>query len=100
MCVCKRGYQGSKSRSHTGSHHLAPPYQVDDGWPLRLWKGSVEVDASQKEALQRVLREHGHWEKTLKQSAVVQTLTKDTEVYRYLLQGLGSRPPQEHLLLR
>ncbi|XP_071025552.1 rho GTPase-activating protein 7-like isoform X1 [Oncorhynchus clarkii lewisi] len=74
--------------------------KVDDGWPLRLWKGSVEVDASQKEALQRVLREHGHWEKTLKQSAVVQTLTKDTEVYRYLLQGLGSRPPQEHLLLR
>ncbi|CDQ71065.1 unnamed protein product [Oncorhynchus mykiss] len=74
--------------------------KVDDGWPLRLWKGSVEVDAPQKEALQRVLREHGHWEKTLKQSAVVQTLTKDTEVYRYLLQGLGSRPPQEHLLLR
>ncbi|TNM84415.1 hypothetical protein fugu_008593 [Takifugu bimaculatus] len=33
-----------------------------------------------------------------------QTLTKDTEVFRYLLQdqgqGLGARPPQEHLLLR
>ncbi|KAK6317193.1 hypothetical protein J4Q44_G00125930 [Coregonus suidteri] len=74
--------------------------KVDDGWPLRLWKGSVEVDAPQKEALQRVLREQGLWEKTLKQSAVVQTLTKDTEVYRYLLQGLGPRPPQEYLLLR
>ncbi|XP_029483491.2 rho GTPase-activating protein 7 isoform X1 [Oncorhynchus nerka] len=74
--------------------------KVDDGWPLRLWKGSIEVDAPQKEALQRVLREQGLWEKTLKQSAVVQTLTKDTEIYRYLLQGLGPRPPQEHLLLR
>uniref|UniRef100_A0A8C7HZI2 Si:dkeyp-23e4.3 n=1 Tax=Oncorhynchus kisutch TaxID=8019 RepID=A0A8C7HZI2_ONCKI len=74
--------------------------KVDDGWPLRLWKGSVEVDAPQKEALQRVLREQGLWEKTLKQSAVVQTLTKDTEIYRYLLQGLGPRPPLEHLLLR
>lgn len=65
-----------------------------------MWKGSIEVDAPQKEALQRVLREQGLWEKTLKQSAVVQTLTKDTEIYRYLLQGLGPRPPQEHLLLR
>uniref|UniRef100_A0A8C8MAF3 Uncharacterized protein n=1 Tax=Oncorhynchus tshawytscha TaxID=74940 RepID=A0A8C8MAF3_ONCTS len=74
--------------------------KVDDGWPLRLWKGSIEVDAPQKEALQRVLREQGLWEKTLKQSAVVQNLTKDTEIYRYLLQGLGPRPPQEHLLLR
>ncbi|CDQ60252.1 unnamed protein product [Oncorhynchus mykiss] len=74
--------------------------KVDDGWPLRLWKGSIEVDAPQKEALQRVLREQDLWEKTLKQSAVVQTLTKDTEIYRYLLQGLGPRPPQEHLLLR
>lgn len=78
--------------------------QMNDGCPLWMWRGSVEVEAPQAELLHRLLREQELWERRLRQASVIQTLTKDAEVYRYLLQdqghGLGSRPPQEHLLLR
>lgn len=77
---------------------------MDDGCPLCLWRGSVEVDAPQEELLHRLLREHGLWEANLLRSEVVQTLSKDAEVYHYVLRGqshgLGSWPLQEHLLLR
>ncbi|XP_063751648.1 rho GTPase-activating protein 7 isoform X2 [Eleginops maclovinus] len=78
--------------------------KMDDGCPLWMWRGSVEVDAPQKELLHRLLREQQLWEGSLRQASIIQTLSKDAEVYRYLLHssglGLGSWPPQEHLLLR
>ncbi|XP_041807759.1 rho GTPase-activating protein 7 isoform X2 [Chelmon rostratus] len=91
--------------SHPAPEHVELAFKkMDDGCPLWMWRGSVEVEAPQKELLHRLLRERELWEGGLRQAAVIQTLSKDTEVYRYLLQGqghsLGSRPPQEHLLLR
>lgn len=51
-----------------------------------------------------LLREQELWERNLCQAVVIQTLSTNAEVYRYLLQdqghSLGFRPPQEHLLLR
>ncbi|KAK2828032.1 hypothetical protein Q5P01_019066 [Channa striata] len=90
---------------HPAPEHVELAFKkMDDGCPLWMWRGSVEVDAPPKELLHRLLREQELWEGNLRQAAIVQTLSKDTEVYRYLLQsrdhGLGSRPPQEHLLLR
>lgn len=77
---------------------------MDDGCPLWMWRGSVEVEAPHKELLHRLLREQELWEARLCQASVIQTLSKDSDVYRCLLQGqahgLGSWPPQEHLLLR
>lgn len=79
---------------------------MNDSCPLWMWRGSMEVEAPQMELLHRLLREQELWEGSLCQAAVIQTLSKDVEVYRYLLQdqdqghGPGSRPPQEHLLLR
>lgn len=62
------------------------------------------MDAPQQDLLRRLLREQQLWEGNLSQAAVMQTISKDTEVYRYTLQGrghgLGSQPPQENLLLR
>lgn len=48
--------------------------QVDDGCPLWLWRGSLEVDAPQQELLQRLLREQELWVGNLRQAAVVETL--------------------------
>ncbi|XP_078787029.1 stAR-related lipid transfer protein 13 isoform X2 [Oryzias latipes] len=73
------------------------------GWgdaPLRLWRGSVEVDAPHRDVLRRLLREQPLWEPHLLRAAVVQTLSQDTKVYHFILRGRGPRPPQEHLLLR
>uniref|UniRef100_A0A3Q2PPF3 Si:dkeyp-23e4.3 n=1 Tax=Fundulus heteroclitus TaxID=8078 RepID=A0A3Q2PPF3_FUNHE len=78
--------------------------KMTDGCPLWMWRGAVEVDAPQQDLLHRLLREQQLWEGNLHRAAVIRTLSKDTEVYRYTLQGrghdLGSQPPQEHLLLR
>lgn len=77
---------------------------MDDGCPLWMWRGSVEVEAPQSELLHRLLREQELWEGGLRRPVVIQTLSEDAEVYRYVIQeqghGLGSRPPREHLLLR
>ncbi|XP_067464994.1 rho GTPase-activating protein 7 isoform X2 [Thunnus thynnus] len=91
--------------SHPAPEHVELAFKkMDDGCPLWMWQGSVEVDAPQKELLHRLLREQELWEGRLRQAAVIQTLSKATEIYRYLLQGqghgLGYRPPEEHLLLR
>ncbi|XP_062867394.1 rho GTPase-activating protein 7 isoform X2 [Trichomycterus rosablanca] len=74
--------------------------KVDDGYPLPLWRATVEVDAPQKEVLQQVLREHGEWQSDLQHSEVVETLDKDAEIYHYTLWSAGTRPPLQHLLLR
>lgn len=80
--------------------------QVDDGCPLWMWRGSVEVEATETQLLHRLVRQPQLWERNLHRASVVQTLSGDAEVFRCLLQGQGQglgpgpRPPQEHLLLR
>ncbi|XP_030603117.1 rho GTPase-activating protein 7 isoform X2 [Archocentrus centrarchus] len=91
--------------SHPAPEHVELAYKkMDDSCPLWMWRGSVEVDAAQEELLHRLLREQQLWEADLHQATVIQTLSKDADVYRYLLQGqghsLGSQPLQEHLLIR
>ncbi|XP_008295032.1 rho GTPase-activating protein 7 [Stegastes partitus] len=100
----------AREKSRGWESHPAPEgvelasKKVDDGCPLWMWRGSVEVDAPQIELLHRLLREQQLWEGNLRHAAVIQTLSKDADVYRCLLQGrgheLGSQPLQEHLLLR
>ncbi|XP_032390478.1 rho GTPase-activating protein 7 isoform X2 [Etheostoma spectabile] len=98
----------AREKSRCWESHAAPEHvelafkKMADGCPLWMWRGSVEVDAPQEELLGRLLRDQELWEGSLSHAAVIQTLSKDTEVYRYHLQGhgLGFRPPQEHLLLR
>ncbi|XP_026226928.1 rho GTPase-activating protein 7 isoform X2 [Anabas testudineus] len=99
--------KGRDWESHPAPEHVELAFKkMDDGCPLWMWCGSVEVDAPQEELLHRLLREQKLWEGNLHQATVVQTLSTHAEVYRYLLQsqghdhGLVSRPPQEHLLLR
>jgi len=74
--------------------------QVPDGFPLRLWKVSVEVPAGPEEVLMRVLREQGHWDEDLLESRVVETLDQRTEVYQYLRTSMAPHPPRDHLVLR
>uniref|UniRef100_H3CQA1 Si:dkeyp-23e4.3 n=1 Tax=Tetraodon nigroviridis TaxID=99883 RepID=H3CQA1_TETNG len=80
--------------------------KVDDGCPLWMWRGSVEVEATETQLLHRLVRQPQLWERNLHRASVVQTLSGDAEVFRCLLQGQGQglgpgpRPPQEHLLLR
>lgn len=77
---------------------------MDDGCPLWVWRGCVEVEAPPTELLQRLLREQHLWDHTLCQAVVVRPLSQHAELYHSLHQdpcyGPGARPPQEQLLLR
>uniref|UniRef100_A0A8C9Z429 Rho GTPase-activating protein 7 n=1 Tax=Sander lucioperca TaxID=283035 RepID=A0A8C9Z429_SANLU len=74
--------------------------KVHDGFPLRLWKVTVEVPASPEEVLTRVLREQGYWDEDLLESRVVETLDERTEVYQYVRNTMAPHPTRDHLVLR
>lgn len=74
--------------------------QVHDGFPLRLWKVTVEVPASPEEVLTRLLREQGHWDEDLLECRVVETLDERTEVYQYVRNTMAPHPTRDHLVLR
>ncbi|XP_076835895.1 rho GTPase-activating protein 7 isoform X2 [Brachyhypopomus gauderio] len=84
----------------TSDHVEVAFKKVEDGYPLPLWRGVVETDASQHEVLQRVLREPGQWQGDLEHSEVVESLDEQAEVCEYTLHAAGSRPPLQHVLLR
>lgn len=91
----KPGHKQANKKNLMRTHSL----QVEDGYPLPLWRGTVEVEAPQKDVFQHVLREQGQWQTDLQHSEV-ETLDKDSEIYQYTLQAVGTRPPLQHLLLR
>ncbi|XP_056140338.1 LOW QUALITY PROTEIN: rho GTPase-activating protein 7 [Lampris incognitus] len=104
--LLKEARERSKDwESHAGPSHVELSFKkMDDGCPLWMWRGCVEVEAPQKELLHLLLREQELREGGVSQAGVIRTLSENTDVYRFLLRDggrlLGCRPPQEHLLLR
>ncbi|XP_070767962.1 rho GTPase-activating protein 7 isoform X1 [Enoplosus armatus] len=95
----KDKFKGYDSCS-TPEHAELACRKVHDGFPLRLWKVTVEVPASPEEVLTRVLREQGHWDEDLLESRVVETLDERTEVYQYVRDSMAPHPTRDHLVLR
>ncbi|XP_076001317.1 rho GTPase-activating protein 7 isoform X2 [Genypterus blacodes] len=91
-----RGYDSCSTPEHA---ELACR-KVHDGFPLRLWKVTVEVPASPEEILMRLLREQGHWDEDLLESRVVETLDERTEIYQYVRNTMAPHPTRDHLVLR
>ncbi|XP_008284489.1 rho GTPase-activating protein 7 isoform X1 [Stegastes partitus] len=95
----KDKFKGYDSCS-TPEHAELSCRKVHDGFPLRLWKVTVEIPASPEEVLARVLREQGHWDEDLLESRVVETLDEKTEVYQYVRNTMAPHPTRDHLVLR
>ncbi|XP_069553620.1 rho GTPase-activating protein 7 isoform X2 [Brachyistius frenatus] len=95
----KDKFKGYDSCS-TPEHAELACRKVHDGFPLRLWKVTVEVPASPEDILMRVLREQGHWDEDLLESRVVETLDERTEVYHYVRNTMAPHPTRDHLVLR
>uniref|UniRef100_A0A4W6D512 DLC1 Rho GTPase activating protein n=1 Tax=Lates calcarifer TaxID=8187 RepID=A0A4W6D512_LATCA len=91
-----RGYDSCSTPEHAELAYR----KVHDGFPLRLWKVTVEMPASPEEVLTRVLREQGHWDEDLLESRVVETLDERTEVYQYVRNTMAPHPTKDHLVLR
>ncbi|XP_022071652.1 rho GTPase-activating protein 7 isoform X1 [Acanthochromis polyacanthus] len=95
----KDKFKGYDSCS-TPEHAELSCRKVHDGFPLRLWKVTVEIPAGPEEVLTRVLREQGHWDEDLLESRVVETLDERTEVYQYVRNTMAPHPTRDHLVLR
>uniref|UniRef100_A0AAQ4QQC1 Rho GTPase-activating protein 7 n=1 Tax=Gasterosteus aculeatus aculeatus TaxID=481459 RepID=A0AAQ4QQC1_GASAC len=95
----KDKFKGYDSCS-TPEHAELSCKKVHDGFPLRLWKVTVEVPASPEEVLTRLLREQGYWDEDLLESRVVETLDERTEVYQYVRNTMAPHPTRDHLVLR
>ncbi|XP_041122562.1 rho GTPase-activating protein 7-like isoform X2 [Polyodon spathula] len=74
--------------------------KVDDAHPLRLWKASAEIEASQGEVLDRILREQNIWDKNFQQSKVIEALDNHTEIYQYTTQSTVPQPPRDYIVQR
>ncbi|KAM7008601.1 rho GTPase-activating protein 7 isoform 2-T2 [Tautogolabrus adspersus] len=95
----KDKFKGYDSCS-TPEHAELSCRKVHDGFPLRLWKVTVELPAGAEEVLTRVLREQGHWDEDLLESRVVETLDERTEIYQYVRNTMAPHPTKDHLVLR
>ncbi|XP_061600682.1 rho GTPase-activating protein 7 isoform X2 [Cololabis saira] len=91
-----RGYDSCSTPEHV---ELACR-KVHDGFPLRLWKATVEIPASPEEVLTRLLREQRLWDEDLLESRVVETLDERTEMYQYVRNTMAPHPTRDHLVLR
>ncbi|XP_034067544.1 LOW QUALITY PROTEIN: rho GTPase-activating protein 7-like [Gymnodraco acuticeps] len=95
----KDKFKGYDSCS-TPEHAELACRKVHDGYPLRLWKVTVEMPVGPEEVLTRVLREQGYWDEDLLESRVVETLDERTEVYQYVRNTMAPHPTRDHLVLR
>ncbi|XP_029008731.1 rho GTPase-activating protein 7 isoform X2 [Betta splendens] len=91
-----RGYDSCSTPEHV---ELACK-KVHDGFPLRLWKVTVEVPAAPEEILTRILREQAHWDEDLLESRVLETLDERTEVYQFVRNTMAPHPTRDHVVLR
>nr|XP_006630047.1 PREDICTED: rho GTPase-activating protein 7 isoform X2 [Lepisosteus oculatus] len=74
--------------------------KVSDGFPLRLWRASVEIPAAPEDVLNRVLREQHQWDEDLLDCKAVESLDQQTEVYQYVRTSMAPHPPLDHVVLR
>ncbi|XP_061472780.1 rho GTPase-activating protein 7-like isoform X2 [Rhineura floridana] len=74
--------------------------KVDDNYPIRLWKASVEIDAAPKVVLYRVLTEQYLWDPSLQQTKVLEILDDETDIYHYTTESMSPLPPREYVVLR
>ncbi|XP_037323046.2 stAR-related lipid transfer protein 13-like isoform X3 [Pungitius pungitius] len=91
--------KGWVSRSPTDHTELAFK-KVGDGNPLRRWRVCVEVPATPREVLQRLLRERPVWRTDLQQEKVLETPDKQTDVYQCSYYNMAPQPSSDYVVLR
>ncbi|KAK7929645.1 hypothetical protein WMY93_006040 [Mugilogobius chulae] len=91
-----RGYDSCSTPEHAELAYR----KVHDGFPLRLWKVTVEIPATPEEVLTRILREQSHWDEDLLESRVVETLDDKIEIYQYVRNTMAPHPTRDHVVIR
>ncbi|XP_078268622.1 stAR-related lipid transfer protein 8 [Rhinoraja longicauda] len=74
--------------------------KVGDGYPLRLWKVTTEVEAPPNSVLNRLLRERHLWDDDVLMGKIVEHLDKNTEICHYVLDSMAPHPRRDFVVLR
>uniref|UniRef100_A0A674A5W1 StAR-related lipid transfer protein 13-like n=1 Tax=Salmo trutta TaxID=8032 RepID=A0A674A5W1_SALTR len=83
----------------TSDHTELACKKVGDGNPLRRWRVCLEVCATPSEVLERLLRERPLWQTDVLQEKVLETLGRQTDIYRYSLQSMAPHPNTDYVVL-
>ncbi|XP_077183265.1 rho GTPase-activating protein 7-like isoform X4 [Paroedura picta] len=96
VCSIVEGVDSGYKKCLTGSLSS----KVEDNCCLRLWRASVEIDATPKAVLHRVLMEQHLWDPSLQQSKILEVLDDDTDIYHYTTESMSPLPLRDHVVLR
>jgi len=82
--------------------NISIAYKVleDEDFPLRLWKASIDLEASVESVLTKLLRGRVHWDEDLVESRVLEVLESQTEVFQYVVHVMAPQPSREFVELR
>eukprot|EP00794_Sanderia_malayensis_P006972 gene6972-7757_t len=74
--------------------------KVNDGYPIRLWRAVVEVNASPRDVLKRFIKERHLWDESMIHWEYVETLDDQTDVFYYETQSISPSIKRDYLTLR
>jgi deleted in liver cancer protein len=72
----------------------------DDDYLLRLWKLSVEIDASPIEVLNKILKCRAEWDDDMLESRIVETLNSQTDIFQYVMHLMAPQLSRDFCELR
>lgn len=74
--------------------------KVKDGYPLRLWRCVVEVNAKPEDIIRRILYERHLWDEDLETWDMVEKIDDHTDVFFYTTKSMILQPKRQHVVLR
>ncbi|XP_015765354.1 PREDICTED: stAR-related lipid transfer protein 13-like isoform X1 [Acropora digitifera] len=74
--------------------------KVKDGYPLRLWRCTVEVNAKPEDVVRRILYERHLWDEDLESWDVIEKIDEHTDVFFYTTKSMILQPKRRHVVLR
>lgn len=72
----------------------------DEYSALRLWKLSIEIDASSVDIRNKILKGRSQWDEDLNESRVVEQLTSNADVFQYVMHFMAPQPSRDFCELR
>jgi len=73
---------------------------VKDGYPIRLWKAVVDVNATPVDVLRRFVKERHLWDDEMVHWEYLETLDEETDIFYYETQSIVPSIKRDYLLLR
>ncbi|XP_019850855.1 PREDICTED: rho GTPase-activating protein 7-like isoform X2 [Amphimedon queenslandica] len=74
--------------------------KIEDGVPLRLWRGTVEVPASSEMVLRKLWEERFLWDGSVLKGRRVSKLDENTEIFQYVTSSMAPLSDRDHCIMR